>query len=46
MSSELLAIAIPVAAVILMVIFGRAVQHFLIDTPSRPGPTESARKRD
>jgi hypothetical protein len=37
MSLEVLAIAIPVVAVILMVIFGRAVQRFMIDVPSRSG---------
>ena len=37
MSYELLAVAVPVAAIILMVIFGRAVRHFMIDVPSRSG---------
>ncbi len=37
MSYELLAIAVPVVAIILMVIFGRAVRHFMIDAPSRSG---------
>ena len=45
MSLEVLAIAIPVVAVILMVIFGRAVQRFMIDAP-RSGPTGSARRQD
>jgi hypothetical protein len=35
MSYEVLAITVPVVAIILMVIFGRAVRHFMIDVPSR-----------
>jgi len=46
MSYEVLAIAVPVVAVILMVIFGRAVRRFMIDVPSRSGPTGSARRQD
>jgi hypothetical protein len=35
MSYEVLAITVPVVAIILMVIFGCAVRHFMIDVPSR-----------
>ena len=47
MTYELLAIAIPVCAVVLMVVFGLAVQRFLINVPAveRGSPKSATTRR-
>jgi hypothetical protein len=42
MSYEVLAIAIPVSAVVLMVVFGRAVQRFIFKPPAVAGTRRRA----